>query len=290
MRIYKSNDPDAYIPTDLNLTELLHASARTPGLPTDHVIAQDDVEGRTITIGQLRSNAGRIAAGLTQHYRPEDQSRWAIILPNSVAYLEAVHAVLWMGGVFCPINHQLKAAEIAHALIASKPRFAIVYPDILEIVLEAVEVAASSCSDFTKPELLTAIGSPVQGFRNLHADCMAPQVLRVPHHCDARRRLASIHLSSGTTGNPKGVGLTHYNYVANVFQMWAHDADHWSPEERVVSYTPFVHIANSELISVCTGCITSFGRSDAESVEGQLTIGQPLYHCSSDLGAAWYTS
>src|ERR1700760_2171337 len=125
MRIYKSNDRDVGIPIDLNLTELLHTSARSPPLRVDHVIAQDDVEHRELTIGQLRSNAGRLAAGLVHHYKPEDQSRWAIILPNSVAYLEAVHAVIWLGGVFCPINHQLKAGEIAHALIVSKPKFAI---------------------------------------------------------------------------------------------------------------------------------------------------------------------
>src|ERR1700761_6538295 len=123
MRTYRSKDPDIDIPTNLSLTELLHSSARS--LPTDQAIAQDDVEHRTLTIGQLRSGAGRLAAGLCNYYNPKDQSRWAIILPNSVAYLEAVHAVLWLGGVFCPINHQLKVGEIAHALAVSKPDFAI---------------------------------------------------------------------------------------------------------------------------------------------------------------------
>lgn len=285
MRIYSSKDPDTNIPTDLNLTELLHASARTPALPDDHVIAQDDVEYRTLTIGQLRSNAGRIAAGLAQHYKPQDQSRWAIILPNSAAYLEAVQAVLWMGGVFCPINHQLKAAEIAHALAVSKPGFVIVCSEVVQKVVEAIKLAGSSASNFKQPEVLTAIGPPLPGFRNLHAGFMAPECLEVPHYRDTRKRLASIHLSSGTTGKPKGVQLTHYNYVANVLQMWAHDPEHWSQDERIVSYTPFVHIANSESIFLSYRAMNL----KKSILSALLIVGQPPYHCSLDLGQAWHT-
>ena len=248
MRTYKSDEPDIHIPIDLSLTELLHTTARSPGKEIDRDIAQDDLERRTLTLGQLRSNSGRLAAGLSQHYRPADQSRWAIILPNSVAFIEAVHAVLWLGGVFCPINHQLKAGEIAHALEVSKPAFVIVYTDVVAKVVEAVELAIKSHPDFARPAILTAIGSSVDGFPSLFANFTSSDSLPVPHYDDSRTRLASIHLSSGTTGLPKGVGLSQYNYVANVLQMWAHDPDHWSPSERIVSYTPFVHIANSELI------------------------------------------
>ncbi|EXJ61278.1 uncharacterized protein A1O5_11835 [Cladophialophora psammophila CBS 110553] len=247
MKIYRSEDPDIAIPDDLNLTELLHSSARSPALQSGHVIAQDDVEDRTLTIGQLRSNAGKLATGLTQQYSPKDQSRWAVILPNSVAYIEAIHAVLWLGGVFCPINHQLKAGEIAHALTVSKPAFVIVYSKVLEKVIEAIELAKQNCPDLKDPEVLTALGSTTKGLRNLYADFISPEQLPIPHYRDTRKRLASIHLSSGTTGNPKGVGLSQYNYVANVLQMWAHDPDHWSPEEKIVSYTPFVHIANTTI-------------------------------------------
>ncbi|KIW84585.1 hypothetical protein Z517_03835 [Fonsecaea pedrosoi CBS 271.37] len=246
-KIYRSKDRDVAVPEDLSLTELLHRSARSPPLPSDQVIAQDDVENRTLTIGQLRSNAGRLAKGLTQQYSPGDQSRWAVVLPNSVAYIEVVHAVLWLGGVFCPINHLLKPGEIAHALTVSKPKFLIVYSKVWATVKEAIKLAKDKCPELKDLEVLTAIGAPTKGFRHLHPDLLASEELSVPHYLDTRKRLASIHLSSGTTGNPKGVGLSHYNYIANVLQMWAHDPDHWSPDEKIVSYTPFVHIANTTI-------------------------------------------
>jgi acyl-CoA synthetase (AMP-forming)/AMP-acid ligase II len=247
MKIYKSGDPDVQIPTDLSLTELLHTSARSPPLPPSQPIAQDDVEGRSLTLGQLRSTAGRLAAGLTARFRPHDQSRWATVLPNSVVFLEAVHAVLWMGCVWCPINHQLKAGEIAHALSVSKPSFVIAAPEVLDKVVDAIRLARSKSPGWESPELITAIGSPINGYANLHADFMADHPPPIPHYDDTKKRLASIHLSSGTTGNPKGVGISHYNYVANVYQTWAHDPDHWSPEHKVVAFTPFVHIANTTI-------------------------------------------
>ncbi|KIX00132.1 uncharacterized protein Z518_10269 [Rhinocladiella mackenziei CBS 650.93] len=247
MRIYKSNDPDIHIPTDLNLTELLHTSARSPPFSSDHLIALDNLQTRSLALGQLRSTAGRLAAGLAHSFRPPDQARWALILPNSVTYVEAVHAVLWSGGVWCPINHQLKAGEIAHALRVSRPDFVIAYSEVVGKVDESVKIARQKSPDWRHPKVLTAIGSPAKGYPDLYADFLATESLPIPHYADTRKRLASIHLSSGTTGNPKGVGISHFNYVANVYQMFAHDPDQWSPKEKVVAFTPFVHIANTTL-------------------------------------------
>ena len=51
---------------------------------------------------------------------------------------------------------------------------------------------------------------------------------------------SSTHVFSGS---PKGVQLSHYNFVANCYQLYAHDAPQWHSQSRVVAYTPFVHIA-----------------------------------------------
>ncbi|KAK5230553.1 hypothetical protein LTR47_007407 [Exophiala xenobiotica] len=247
MKLYTSKERDIFIPADLNLTELLHSSARSPPLPPSHIVAQDDIEDRTLTLGQLRSVAGRLAAGLKQRLNPSDQSRWAVILPNSVSYIEAVHAILWLGGIWCPINHQLKPGEIANAMTVSKPEFVIVYTPIVDKVIEAIRLAQRNSVEWASPHIITAIGSPRGGHPDLYGNFMASSGLSVPHYENTGQRLASIHLSSGTTGDPKGVGLSHYNYIANVYQMWEHDPDHWSPEERIVAYTPFVHIANTTI-------------------------------------------
>jgi acyl-CoA synthetase (AMP-forming)/AMP-acid ligase II len=213
MHIYRAKQ-QVEIPVDANLTELLHASA-TKSLPDQHIIAVDDLEHRTISVGQLRDIAGRLAYGLKSGLNPKDQSRWAILLPNGVAFIEVVHAVLWLDGVFCPINPDLHALEIGYALSVSKVDYAIVWSQIVPKVLEAFSSAKQIDPAFREPKLIVALGS-ASGHLSLHEDFLSSQRLSIPHHKDTRKRLASIHLSSGTTGKPKGVGLSHYNYVSNV--------------------------------------------------------------------------
>src|SRR6185437_13824285 len=58
---------------------------------------------------------------------------------------------------------------------------------------------------------------------------------------DARRDLAILPYSSGTTGLPKGVMLTHYNLVANVLQTAATEPN-LSEDSRLLAVLPFYHI------------------------------------------------
>ncbi|OJJ42383.1 hypothetical protein ASPZODRAFT_137306 [Penicilliopsis zonata CBS 506.65] len=241
MHIYKSPQ-EISIPQDVNLTELLHASAHSPPLPPSHEIATDTFEGRSVTLGELRQNAGGLAQGLSSHFQPADQSRWALLMPNGVTFIEAVHAILWQGGVFCPINHELRAGEIGYAFTVCKPAYAIVWSEVLPLVLEALKTSKEVDPEFNPPKIIT-VGS-VDGYPSFDSFRSADS-MEVPHHSDTRTRAASIHLSSGTTGKQKGVLLTHYNYVANVYQCHAHDPAHWSPPHTSLVYSPMVHIANT---------------------------------------------
>lgn len=232
------------IPQDQNLTELLHSSAN-PRLPESHIICGDSLTNRSITIGELRSRAGRIANGLKTGLEPKDQARWALILPNSVEFLEIVHAVLWTGGVFCPINHALKPAEIGHGLAVSRPDYVVAYGAAFEAIREAIDIAEAELRrqgvSWERPRLLTAI-TKVRSHQHIPNDFFAESSLAVPHHKDTSKRLASIHLSSGTTGKPKGVELTHLNFVANCYQLRDQDPVVYSARSRTVAFTPWVHI------------------------------------------------
>ncbi|GAD92000.1 4-coumarate-CoA ligase [Paecilomyces variotii No. 5] len=233
------------IPRNLNLTELLHTSACTASLPPSHLIAKDNLTDRSLTLGELRTRAGRLAQGLRRALDAEDGYRHAILIPNSVDYIETFHAVLWTGGTACPINHALKPAEIAHGLCISRPDIVIVYGDTVSKVEQAIKIARDELHkndiSWERPQVITAVKS-VKGYKHLPVDLMAETSLPIPHWEDTSTRLASIHLSSGTTGLPKGAQLTHYNFVANCYQLYAHDPEQFHKASRTVAYTPFVHI------------------------------------------------
>ncbi len=252
MRIYASAPLD--VPRDLNLTELLHTTGRP--LPDSHLVAKDNLSSRSITLGELRDRAGRIAKGLHDRLQPADQARWAIILPSSVDFLEIAHAILWTGGVVAPINWALKDTEIGHGLAVSRPRYVVVYGEILDVVQRAIRVAereleaagtpwneGAGGGGSSRPVVLTIV-TPAPGFLHIGTDCVAPagQRLAIPHYDDTTKRIATIHLSSGTTGQPKGVLLTHRNYVANVLQLFAHDPEQFHAGVRTVTITPWAHI------------------------------------------------
>jgi acyl-CoA synthetase (AMP-forming)/AMP-acid ligase II len=243
MQIYKA--ATIPIPRDQNLTELLHSSAYD-NLPESHLIAKDSLTNRSITIGELRDRAGKIAKGLKDALNPDDQARWAIVLPNSVEFLEVFHSILWTGGVVSPINYALKASEIGHALAVSRPHFIVAYGPTIPAVRKAVEIAhhdlASEGISWSEPPILSII-SKAQGHKHIPDDFFAPTRLAIPHYNDTSERQASIHLSSGTTGKPKGVQLSHHNFVANCYQLFAHDKSQFHPASRTVAFTPWAHIA-----------------------------------------------
>ncbi|KAI1313941.1 AMP-binding enzyme [Xylaria venustula] len=247
MRIYRSGE--IIIPTDQNLTELLHSSAR-PDLPESHLIAKDNLTNRSITIGRLRERAGRLAKGFQLKLEPAEQARWVIVLPNSVEFLELVHSILWTGGVICPINHALKATEIGHGLSVARPDFVVAYGPTVPVIQEAVQIASKRLAEqgvsWKKPEIVTVV-SRVSGHLHVPDDFYAPERLPVPHYADTRTRLASIHLSSGTTGLSKGVELTHYNFVANCYQLFHRDPRAFNSDARVVAFTPWTHIGNTTM-------------------------------------------
>ena len=195
MRIYKSSTTIS-IPQDLNLTELLHSSEE-PGLHPSHLIAKDNLTNRSLTIGELRERAGRIANGLKTFYSPRDGSRWAVILPNSVEYLEVVHTVLWVGGVACPINHAIKAGEISHAFSVTRPDFVIVYGPVLPKVLKGVGIAARELKDggvaWDGLKIITVI-ERTEGYKHFPDDFFPPQKLAIPHYHDTKRLDSSLYV------------------------------------------------------------------------------------------------
>lgn len=243
MTIYNTEN-SIDIPKDLNLTQLLHSSAYD--LPESHLLASDSLTNRSITLGELRDRAGRTANGFVRKLGVPDQSRWAVITPNSVEFLELFHAILWTGGAVCPINYALKATEIGHGIAVCQPQYVVTYGDIVPAIEEAIQVAAKELKKagvkWNPPTIITAI-TKSSSYQHFPDDFLAPERLAIPQWSDTKQRLASIHLSSGTTGQPKGVRLTHHNFVANVFQLLAHDKRQFHPGSKTVAFTPWAHIA-----------------------------------------------
>ena len=170
---------------------------------------------------------GLVAAGLC----PGDII--AIFLPNSWEFAIAYHAATMAGGVPTLLNPTYREREVRYQLENSGAAFLITdAPFIKDVDLSGVP---SLRRVFTTRE-----DAPnTEPFAYLLKPSNAP--LTKPSR-PPEETLAALPYSSGTTGLPKGVMLSHYNIVANVYQVLGPNAAPLVPDDVMLCFLPLYHI------------------------------------------------
>lgn len=223
--IFTSPHPAVPIPDEPLTDHVLRRAAERP----DHPALIDGPTGRTLTYGELAAAVGRAAAGLAARGLAKGDAV-ALYSPNLPEYAIAFHGTASAGGVVTTANPLYTARELRGQLEDSKARFMVTVPPLLETAVEAAEGTAV--------EEVFVFGEAVGAtpFASLLAGEGAPPEVEI----DPAEDLVALPYSSGTTGLPKGVMLTHGNLVANIRQMVAVDpvAEH----EVAIAILPFFHI------------------------------------------------
>jgi acyl-CoA synthetase (AMP-forming)/AMP-acid ligase II len=218
--------PDVEIP-DLSVpAHVLSAGRARPDAPA----LVDGLKGDTITHGQLAAYVDRVAAALhARGLRKGDVV--AVFCPNTPWYPVVFHGIAAAGCVMSPINSLYTPEEIAFQLRDSGAKVVITVSPFLERVQAAVAKAPVD-------EIVVMDGA--EGHASL-LDLLSSDAPSVQVDIDPATDLVTLPYSSGTTGLPKGVMLTHRNLVANVAQMRpimdVHEGD-----ERIIAVLPFFHI------------------------------------------------
>lgn len=159
-----------------------------------------------------------------------------LLSPNSSGFAVAFHGILRAGATATTINALFTAKEIAKQLADSRARMLVTVS-----ALAPQARAAAAAVGLADRDLVVLDGEGEQAGGNPNADDLmapghpAPQVSFAPSS-----HLAALPYSSGTTGNPKGVMLTHRNLVANVAQI--RPLHGMTPDDVVLAVLPFFHI------------------------------------------------
>ena len=136
--------------------------------------------------------------------------RVAIYLENCVEAVVSIFAVLKAGGVFMPVNPQVKADKLAYLLKDSEAHTLIAHGTFTDTVGRALDgVSTLRALIMTQPPTTRVAGMAVLPFSAALAD--AGRELAIPATID--QDLASIIYTSGSTGDAKGVMVTHLNMV-----------------------------------------------------------------------------
>lgn len=173
-------------------------------------------EGREVSYAVLYEYVGRYAAALrADGVGPGD--RVAYLGMNSLAFVVTYFASVWVGAAFVPVNFRLAAAEIHSVLQDARPDVIVAEPVHAELVDPILADAAVRRALLVDDDpSLTAAGEVSDAWESFGDFIGKEEPLRewVPQSDDD---LAALLYTSGTTGRPKGVMLTH----GNIWWNWA---------------------------------------------------------------------
>jgi acyl-CoA synthetase (AMP-forming)/AMP-acid ligase II len=159
-----------------------------------------------------------------------------LLAPNSSAFAIAFHGILRAGATATTINALFTAKDIAKQLADSQATMLVT---VTPLVAQAADGAAAVGLTDDRVIVLDGPGAAVDGHPNA-ADLLGPGFAPPEVSFDAATHLAALPYSSGTTGNPKGVMLTHRNLVANVAQI--RPVQGMTADDRILAVLPFFHI------------------------------------------------
>ena len=215
----------------MNIAEWLYATARlspaAPALLTGEAVDAD--------YAAFARRASGLAAGLRHEFGVNPGDRVAILMKNRTQYLEALYGIWWAGAVAVPINAKLHPKEAA-----------VILDDCAASLLV---VAGRDDSLAEKADHIAILEVGGADWRSL---CGAAPMPRPAQR--AGDDLAWLFYTSGTTGKPKGVMLSHANIVAASL-CYPVDVDSVLPGDAALYAAPMSHGAGLyNFIHVRRGC------------------------------------
>ena len=203
--------------------------------------------------------------------KPDD--RVAVQIEKSPEGVFLYLACLRAGAVFLPLNTAYQADELDYFLGDAEPVIVVGDP--------AARALADLCAARNIPHFLTLDATGAGTLTDQSRDAM-PTFTTAPR---SERDLAAILYSSGTTGRPKGVMLSHSNLAANATAL--HQVWHFAPDDVLLHTLPIFHthglfVALNTVLLNGTGMIFH-AKFNAESVLADLPsstvfMGVPTYY------------
>lgn len=235
MKIIRSPYADVEIP-DVPIATLVlrHAKALA-----DKIAITCAVTGTSYTYAELELAVRQVAAGLhARGIRKGDVV--GLVSPNAPDFAVVFYAITTIGAICSTVNPMATAEEIGAQFADSEAVMLFTVPEMFEKCAAASRMAATireivvfgTLPGETPVDLPYAV--PYAGLFT-HGD--VPPVVAI----DPAEDIAVLPYSSGTSGIPKGVMLTHRNLVANICQM--HGSTNIVTEtDTAIAILPFFHI------------------------------------------------
>ncbi|KAI8317999.1 acetyl-CoA synthetase-like protein [Martensiomyces pterosporus] len=245
MVVFASRLPRLSIP-DINVVEFVFSECeKARGLA--HQVFVDSATGCSLTAGELKSYAFRLAAGLRRNIGLAAGDFVGVFASNSINFPIVAHGIVASGAVCAPANPTYTPRELSHYLSNAKCKAIVVGDGLMQTVKEALALTGHTVEHIF---LMDESNSHCEGsiFNIMSEDDENPFGDGQPS--DFATAPAYICSSSGTTGKPKSVILTHRNIIASMMQincLKEFDLPKDPSEDQFVTslgFLPFCHVAD----------------------------------------------
>jgi len=224
------------------LIEVLDWHVRVHGERCHVVLQHQDGTEEALTYRELHDGARAAACGL-RRAGLEPGERVALMLPTGVEFLVAFFGILYAGGIPMPIYPPVRPAQIEEHLL----RQAAILRNARSALLIAPPdmTAIARLLKFQVESLRRIVSVPELDRREMvEAECALPAY-------PEPLAIALLQYTSGSTGDPKGVVLSHANLLANIRAMG--EVMEATSTDVFVSWLPLYH--DMGLIGAWLGCL-----------------------------------
>ncbi|CAB3363106.1 Hypothetical predicted protein [Cloeon dipterum] len=230
-----SSDTVASIPSDTNFVDYIWKDQKQFENKTAFTCG---VSGRSLTYGQAYAAIDRLSVNLPAEFGLQSEDNIALLLPNTPEYAIAFFAAASAGIVSSLINPLYTSSELWKLLAHSKAKVIITIPPLLDTVQEAMAKLPGG----GLPVVLVGGDGSQKDTVDFHS--LVGKSTRAVRRLDKASPQADIALpfSSGTTGVPKGVVISHHNLVAQAETMLHAIPDYKTEPRSTVAVIPFFHI------------------------------------------------
>jgi amino acid adenylation domain-containing protein len=187
---------------------------------------------RSVTYGQLYRDANRIAHCLKAH-GVRRQDRVAICMKRSTQVIMALLGILKADAIYVPLDAKAPLERILKVIRDCRPS-AIICDEFSLQMLDGVKSQMSSVRHLI---ICGTCSGTLQALPRTSLESFTGELLPRPSYGNIDTDAAYILYTSGSTGIPKGVTVSHLN-VLNYIE-WATEYFHIQPEERILSTAPF---------------------------------------------------
>ncbi|KAI0324379.1 acetyl-CoA synthetase-like protein [Cubamyces sp. BRFM 1775] len=248
------------IPDDVSIADFIlnrqHPLRPAPDRP--HPLLIEESTGRQIGSDELRARIFGLANSLKIRWNIGSKDVVCLFSPNHVDYVVAMWAAQQLGAVVTTANPSFTAEELTYQLVTAKATLLFVHTANLKVALDASRTAGIPLERIIlfdpvpegKPNIQDLV---VQGLRE---EQRFAEYRFQPG--EGKTKHALLCFSSGTTGKPKAVVISHYSIIANLIQLgkYLHLTDGSIPAEELaykpggvaLGVLPFYHVYGMHMV------------------------------------------